>query len=154
MTALPIDYAATLYKYGRHPLTAMPTRRLAQLRDEYSRLEGSFPQCAALLEHEIVRLERKLHQQVDTVVRRVALDGHAATLLGRIVGPRGATIQAMEQRSGCRLQVRGKGTERRGQRPSDEGLHVVVTFEGPREGAIASLSLAERLIADAISRAS
>jgi splicing factor 1 len=57
--------------------------------------------------------------------------------IGLIIGPRGKTHREMEQETGCKIAIRGKGSARAG-RPdnhadADEPLHVVVTGDTEKQ---------------------
>ena len=128
--------------------------RLEQTRDEYRRLDPSFPATLHLLEKEIIKLERLLgvhDPPIPTGVRQTRIPVPVAeypgyNFLGRIVGPRGMTVKYMEKESCCSIQVRGKGTQRPGQKDPTDDMHVLVTFAGPSELAEEAISHAERLV--------
>ncbi len=46
--------------------------------------------------------------------------------LGLLLGPRGSTLKRIEDESGCRIQVRGRGASREGDADEFEPLHVVI----------------------------
>eukprot|EP00960_Hanusia_phi_P027939 747116-Hanusia_phi.AAC.3 len=79
--------------------------------------------------------------------------------IGRILGPRGATLKNLEAESGCRLYIRGRGSLRSndpslelskmgqpGYEHLSEDLHILIEFEGPTEQSYKSLSIAENLV--------
>ena len=123
--------------------------KMAQLQYELAHIPECFQLCRAFLEKEIVALDRRLQSDVCVMIAKIFVpvaEYPRYNFMGRIVGPRGSTIQGMQAESGCRMQVRGKGTERPGQMKSDEEMHVVITYEGPREHGAASLACAERMV--------
>ena len=135
----------------------MSTARLNKLREEYARLDGNaFPMCASLLEKAIVSVERQVRdersepifatpplfvwpvEQVElhTIVA-IPVDRYPGyNFRGRIVGPGGATVQAIEYQSGCRVQVRAVKSN----------PHVLISYTGPATAATASMAAAETLV--------
>ena len=134
----------------------MSTARLNKLREEYARLDGNaFPMCTGLLEKEIVSVERRArHEQSQQAILATPLfvpqqevEVHTIVAIpvqrypgfnfrGRIVGPGGATVQAIEYQSGCRVQVRAVKSN----------PHVLISYTGPATAATASMAAAETLV--------
>ena len=63
--------------------------------------------------------------------------------LGLIIGPKGQTQKAMEQASGARILVRGRGASKEGEEGSDEEMHVLIVADDEQQ-----LSKAEQLVND------
>ena len=63
--------------------------------------------------------------------------------LGLIIGPKGQTQKAMEQASGARILVRGRGASKEGEEGSDEEQHVLIVADDE-----AQLAKAEELVND------
>lgn len=72
--------------------------------------------------------------------------------IGLIIGPRGNTQKKMEQETGCKISIRGKGSVKEGSKgrssqsevtAEDEDLHVFITGENDE-----SLDAAEKLVKD------
>jgi hypothetical protein len=90
-----------------------------------------------------IRHERRLH---------IPLKEHPDyNFIGMIIGPRGRTQQRMEKESGCKIVIRGKGSQKEGraqQRPmpgDDDELHVLIA--GDNEAAvIATAKEVEKLL--------
>jgi hypothetical protein len=137
----------------------MEATRLKNLRNEYARLDvGAFPTCAVLLKKEIVEAERRARDersdailatplfvppawpieeaQVGTIVAIPVEQYPGYNFRGRLVGPGGATVQAIERQSGCRIRVRG----------AKSSQHVLITFAGPAACATACMASAETLV--------
>ena len=45
---------------------------------------------------------------------------------GLLLGPRGSTLKRLEDESGCRIVLRGRGASREGDADEFEALHVVI----------------------------
>ena len=134
----------------------MSATRLNKLREEYARLDGNaFPMCTGLLEKEIVSVERRArHEQSQQAILATPLfvpqqevEVHTIVAIpvqrypgfnfrGRIVGPGGATVQAIEYQSGCRVQVRAVKSN----------PHVLISYTGPATAATVSMAAAETLV--------
>ena len=61
--------------------------------------------------------------------------------LGLIIGPRGATQKSLEQQSGARILVRGRGASKEGEDGSEEDMHVLILADNDQQ-----LSTAEELV--------
>lgn len=76
------------------------------------------------------KLQRKIYIPVK--------DFPGRNFIGLIIGPRGDTQKRLEQDTGCKIAIRGKGSVKAGRqgKPEDEvdELHVIVT--GPNEEAV------------------
>ena len=138
----------------------MSATRLNKLREEYARLDSNaFPMCTGLLEKEIVSVERRArHEQSQQAILATPLfvpqpcpiqevEVHTIVAIpvqrypgfnfrGRIVGPGGATVQAIEYQSGCRVQVRAVKSN----------PHVLISYTGPATAATVSMAAAETLV--------
>jgi len=73
--------------------------------------------------------------------------------IGLIIGPRGNTQKRMEKETGCKITIRGKGSEKDGKRkkdvPSpadDEKLHVLITADNDVQLEKASKLIQELLV--------
>jgi len=73
--------------------------------------------------------------------------------IGLIIGPRGNTQKRMEKETGCKITIRGKGSEKEGKRrketPSpadDEKLHVLITADNDVQLEKASKLIQELLV--------
>jgi far upstream element-binding protein len=66
--------------------------------------------------------------------------------IGLLIGPKGSTQKRMEQESGAKLYIRGKGTSKPGDEGEEEDMHVLIIAETPEQ-----LQKAERLVNDLIS---
>lgn len=72
--------------------------------------------------------------------------------IGLIIGPRGETHKQMEKKSGCKISIRGKGSQKEGQTKKqqlqgdeDEDLHVLVTGDTEKQLLIAK-DMIEKLL--------
>ena len=63
--------------------------------------------------------------------------------LGLVIGPKGQTQKAMEQASGARILVRGRGASKEGEEGSDEDMHVLILADDEQQ-----LAKAEELVND------
>ncbi|GJD11517.1 Protein quaking-B [Galdieria sulphuraria] len=77
--------------------------------------------------------------------------------VGRLLGPRGATLKALERETGCKIMIRGKGSIRKDKenevrgKPGwehvfNEPLHVVVEAEMDEASALVALNRAKESI--------
>ncbi|KAL3767088.1 hypothetical protein ACHAWO_003395 [Cyclotella atomus] len=76
--------------------------------------------------------------------------------IGLIIGPRGKTQKEMENKTGCKIAIRGKGSIKEGargrlttttpQEGADEPLHVLVTGEDPTQIEIAAEMIRSMLV--------
>jgi splicing factor 1 len=77
--------------------------------------------------------------------------------IGLIIGPRGKTQKEMENKTGCKIAIRGKGSIKEGargrlnnqatpQEGADEPLHVVVTGDDPVQIEIAAEMIRSMLV--------
>ncbi|CAI9736943.1 protein quaking-B isoform X15 [Octopus vulgaris] len=141
---------------------------LSQLLKDKKQLQAFpnvFVHMERLLEDEIARIRSSLFHHKGNSRESLPLpasDGQAVTLsqklyvpvkehpdfnfVGRILGPRGMTAKELEQYTGCKIMVRGKGSMRdkvkeelnRG-KPNwehlNEELHVLITVEDTRNRA-------------------
>ena len=66
--------------------------------------------------------------------------------IGLVLGPRGATQRLMEEQSGCKIAIRGRGSVKDGrqvrqnsqaERMMDDDLHVLITGDDPDKVAVA-----------------
>ncbi|XP_036367338.1 protein quaking-B isoform X3 [Octopus sinensis] len=162
---------------------------LSQLLKDKKQLQAFpnvFVHMERLLEDEIARIRSSLFHHKGNSRESLPLpasDGQAVTLsqklyvpvkehpdfnfVGRILGPRGMTAKELEQYTGCKIMVRGKGSMRdkvkeelnRG-KPNwehlNEELHVLITVEDTRNRAEIKLQKAveevKRLLVPAASR--
>eukprot|EP00978_Attheya_sp_CCMP212_P046920 scaffold420312_cov31-Attheya_sp.AAC.1 len=79
-------------------------------------------------------VKRKRHRKI-----YVPVEKHPTyNFIGLIIGPRGKTQKDMENKTGCKIAIRGKGSVKEGARGrrdgkilegDDEPLHVVITGE-------------------------
>lgn len=46
-----------------------------------------------------------------------------------VSGPRGITVKQLEQRSGCKIEVRGRGSFKPNPDGKEEPLHVIITVQ-------------------------
>jgi len=146
-----------------------------------SRMPGTFLHMERLLDDEIVKVRSVLFQNNNRPLELPSPSGKTVTLskkvfvpakdypdynfVGRILGPRGLTAKQLEQETGCKIMVRGKGSMRdkkkeeqnRG-RPNwehlNEELHVLITVEDSENRAEIKLQRAiaeiEKLLIPAI----
>jgi hypothetical protein len=128
----------------------------ALLREKRSLLSSSpsmYPQIQRLVDLEIWRIRQKLFEDDFTIDLDLPLpDGEKSTMIekvflpckkypevnfvGRIIGPRGQTAKQIENATGCKVMIRGKGSMREGDRTSprarnqiehlEEDLHVLL----------------------------
>ena len=76
--------------------------------------------------------------------KKIAFPVHAEmNFLGLIIGPKGQTQKAMEQASGARILVRGRGASKEGEEGSEEDMHVLIVADDEQQ-----LSKAEELVND------
>ena len=79
--------------------------------------------------------------------------------IGRLLGPRGVTLKNLQNKSGCRLYIRGRGSLRfkdihqeqlkanlPGFEHLREALHVLIEYDGPADSKASALSLAESMV--------
>eukprot|EP00871_Galdieria_phlegrea_P002188 jgi/Galph1/2970/GphlegSOOS_G1629.1 len=77
--------------------------------------------------------------------------------VGRLLGPRGATLKALERETGCKIMIRGKGSIRKDKESEvrgkpgwehvfNEPLHVVVEAEMDEASALVALNRAKESI--------
>jgi len=71
--------------------------------------------------------------------------------IGLIIGPRGDTHKQMEKKSGAKISIRGKGSQKEGQvgkqNPGDdEDLHVLITADSEKQLQIAADMIEQLLI--------
>eukprot|EP00178_Gracilaria_changii_P010489 TRINITY_DN3055_c0_g1_i1.p1 TRINITY_DN3055_c0_g1~~TRINITY_DN3055_c0_g1_i1.p1 ORF type:complete len:391 (-),score=76.42 TRINITY_DN3055_c0_g1_i1:662-1834(-) len=156
---------------SRHE-SRLESRLLQQLlreRDAIAHLRASLPTLCALLTAEIARLRAASSSsppspsQTRRLKLRVPADQFPNyNFVGRLLGPRGTTLQTLQRRTGCRILIRGRGSIRRHrerdvrgkpgwQHVFHEPLHVVI--EAPDEltehdarGALARAAHAVRLL--------
>ncbi|KAJ1471752.1 hypothetical protein T484DRAFT_1557393, partial [Baffinella frigidus] len=92
-------------------------------------------------------------------VRIPVQDYPGYNFIGRLLGPRGATLKQLENDSGCRLFIRGRGSLRSadphleaqkarlpGFEHLNEELHLLIEHQGPPDAREAALLLAERQV--------
>jgi protein quaking len=146
-----------------------------------AQMPGVFLHMERLLDDEIVKVRSVLFQNNNRPLELPSPSGKTVTLskkvfvpakdypdynfVGRILGPRGLTAKQLEQETGCKIMVRGKGSMRdkkkeeqnRG-RPNwehlNEELHVLITVEDSENRAEIKLQRAiaeiEKLLIPAI----
>eukprot|EP00956_Cyclotella_meneghiniana_P002260 scaffold2552_cov59-Cyclotella_meneghiniana.AAC.3 len=87
----------------------------------------------------------------------IPVDEHPTyNFIGLIIGPRGKTQKEMENKTGCKIAIRGKGSIKEGargrlnkttpQEGEDEPLHVVVTGDDPTQIEIAAEMIRSMLV--------
>ena len=87
----------------------------------------------------------------------IPVDEHPTyNFIGLIIGPRGKTQKEMENKTGCKIAIRGKGSVKEGargrlnhtqpQEGEDEPLHVVVTGDDPAQIEIAAEMVRSMLV--------
>ena len=143
---IPVGAAVSTYPF----IMPIPSNdRLLQLNDEFSRLPETFPLCKRWLEKEVSTTRARLDANMCMMNVRIPVPvAHFPdyNFVGRLLGPRGLTIKDMQRQSGCKMFVRGRGTEKPGQEPYKDELHVVISYEGPRDRAAGALAFAERMV--------
>ena len=83
-------------------------------------------------------IESSVSKQVQRKIYIPVKDFPGRNFIGLIIGPRGDTQKRLEQETGCKIAIRGKGSVKQGRqgKPEDETdeLHVIVT--GDSEEAV------------------
>jgi len=137
------DYLAQLLK-DKKQLAAFPNVFLHMERlldDEISKVRGNLFQINGYVKEPLVLPEGIGPPVVHTEKVYVPVKDHPEfNFVGRILGPRGLTAKQLEQETGCKVMVRGKGSMRdkkkeeanRG-KPNwehlNDELHVLITVE-------------------------
>jgi far upstream element-binding protein len=70
---------------------------------------------------------------------------------GLIIGPKGSNQKRLEEQTGCKILVRGRGSQREGQPPQPddhEDLHVLIVSENESQLARATVEIERILFAD------
>lgn len=141
---------------------------LVREREVLSTLKASVPHAWKILEHEIGRARLAAAAASDrassapstrpAVRKRVKLRVPAEqypdyNFVGRLLGPRGATLKRLERDTACRIMIRGKGSIRKDKEADVRGkpgwehvfhepLHVVIEVVDAADDAAASRILA------------
>jgi len=147
----------------------------ALLREKRSLISSSpsmYPQIQRLVDLEIWRIRQKLFEDDFNIDLQLPLpDGEKATLVekvflpckkypevnfvGRIIGPRGQTAKQIENATGCKVMIRGKGSMREGDRSPrarnqvehlEEDLHVLLHCDDTPDRARIRIKKAIELI--------
>jgi len=138
-----------------------------------AQMPGAFTHLDRLLDDEIVKVRSVLFQNNTKPLELPMPTGKTVTLskkvfvpakdypdynfVGRILGPRGLTAKQLEQETGCKIMVRGKGSmrdkkkeEQNKGRPNwehlNEELHVLITVEDSENRADVKLQRATQEI--------
>ncbi|KAJ8598666.1 hypothetical protein CTAYLR_003077 [Chrysophaeum taylorii] len=94
-------------------------------------------------------------RQTPRATRKIFVPVEPGTnFMGLLLGPRGATLKDMTDRTGARIIIRGKGSHREGDKISyddeNEPLHVLI--DGPEDSVVRAAAEVEALLFDPASR--
>jgi transcription antitermination factor NusA-like protein len=91
-----------------------------------------------IMQHENTKIKRKIYIPKNTNFN----------FTGLIIGPKGTNQKRLEEETGCKVLVRGKGSQKEGQPPQpddDEDLHVLLVGDNEMQIASATAKI-ERII--------